>query len=517
MSTVGQELDLGKLHKLKRYLTPAKLRELDPLKRQELETLIRALENRTKQRKFFKMYPGGYESGYIKHLNFMRASEHYRELAMISSNRSGKSVAGAYMMTCFATGIYPDWWEGRRFNKPVKAWVAGDNAKTVRDILQIELLGPHDSRGTGMIPGEHLVRTTPKAGVPDALDTIYVKHLDDQGDHDGMSMPQFKSYDQGRIAFQGTEQDVIHLDEECPIEVYTECLIRTMTTKGLIYLTFTPLSGLTPLVLSFLPSGQAPSMKDEKPMPEGLQGYAAKGKYVIQATWDDAPHLSEEEKEQMFNALPPHQRDARSKGIPALGSGAIYPVPESEITVEPFPIPDHYEKINGFDVGWNCTAAAFGARDPDSGVMYIYDVYRKGQAEPSVHAHALKQRGEWIPTAIDPAARGRGQKDGESLWGLYFDLGLDLVKAVNAVEAGIYEVFQALQSGMLKVFSTCTPFFEEYRIYRRDEKGKIVKENDHVMDAARYLFMTRTAAMQKPMAPEDFDDVKTSSDEITGY
>jgi phage terminase large subunit-like protein len=170
----------------------------------------------------------------------------------------GKTVTGTYMDTAFATGMYPDWWKGRRFNSPITVWVAGDNAKTVRDILQVELIGPHDSRGTGMIPGELITRTTPKAGVPDALDTVYVKHHDENGDFDGHSMIQFKSYDQGRIAYQGTAIEVVHLDEECPIEIYTECLIRTMTTKGIVFLTFTPLTGLTPLVLSFMPGGSPP-------------------------------------------------------------------------------------------------------------------------------------------------------------------------------------------------------------------------------------------------------------------
>jgi hypothetical protein len=252
-------------------------------------------------------------------------------------------------------------------------------------------------------------------------------------------------------------------------------------------------------------------------MAEQPLGHEVNGKYLVMASWDDCAHLSDKDKEDLFNALPPHQRDARSKGIPSLGSGAIYPVPESEITVEPFPIPDYYHKAIGMDVGWNCTAAVFGALDPETNVMYIYDTYKKGQAEPSVHAHAIKARGDWIPVAIDPAARGRGQRDGESLWQLYFDFGLDLCKANNAVEAGIYEVFQALQSGMLKIFDTCTPLLEEYRIYRRDEKGKIVKENDHCCDCLRYLYNTRQIAMSKPKNAEDFDDFNNTGDEITGY
>ena len=170
----------------------------------------------------------------------------------------GKTVAGAFETTCHLTGKYPEWWEGRRFYDPTKIWAAGDTAKTVRDIIQVELIGSHEDRGTGMIPGGDIVRMTPKAGVPDALDTVYVKHYDVDGEQDGLSQLQLKSYDQGRIAFQGTEQDGIWLDEECPMEVYMECLIRTMTTAGIIYLTFTPLKGITDVVMQFMPEGHAP-------------------------------------------------------------------------------------------------------------------------------------------------------------------------------------------------------------------------------------------------------------------
>lgn len=244
-------------------------------------------------------------------------------------------------------------------------------------------------------------------------------------------------------------------------------------------------------------------------------------KKLITATWDDAPHLSVEEKEEMFKALPPHQRDARSKGVPSLGAGAIYPVAETQITIEPFKLPDYFEFFAGMDVGWNWTAGAFFARDPDTRNVYLYDVYKAGQAEPAVHAFAMRARGDWIPTAIDPASRGRGQKDGTQLYQDYFDLGLDLVKADNAVEAGIYKVYQYLSSGRLKVFSTCKPFFEEYRMYHRDEKGKIVKEHDHVLDAVRYGMMTGLDyATPKPMDDDwgdEFESAAANRNSVTGY
>lgn len=215
-------------------------------------------------------------------------------------------------------------------------------------------------------------------------------------------------------------------------------------------------------------------------------------KFLIQASWEDVPHLSEEAKAALRASYPEYQRDARTKGIPQLGAGAIYPVPESEILIDPFDIPPYWPRGYGLDVGWNRTAAVFGAVDRETtpATIYLYSEHYRGHAEPSVHAAAIHNRGAWMRGAIDPAARGRGQKDGDQLWQSYMDLGLHIVKAINAREAGIFEVWQALSQGRLKVFRTLQAWLAEYRLYRRDEHGEIVKENDHLMDATRYLVMT---------------------------
>jgi len=206
-------------------------------------------------------------------------------------------------------------------------------------------------------------------------------------------------------------------------------------------------------------------------------------KVVITATWDDCPHLSDEDKQELWDSIPPYQRDARSKGIPQLGSGAIYPVPESEIQCQPFDIPPYWPRVYGLDVGWQRTAAVWGAYDRESDVIYLYSEHYRGQAEPSIHADAIKARGEWIPGVIDPAANGRSQKDGQQLLSNYLDLGLDVVKADNSVEAGIQAKVQRLSSGRLKIFTTLTNWLSEFRLYRRDDQGRVVKENDHLMDA----------------------------------
>ena len=215
-------------------------------------------------------------------------------------------------------------------------------------------------------------------------------------------------------------------------------------------------------------------------------------KFYVTCSWDQCPHLDEDQKKNMLDALPPYQRDARTKGIPSMGSGVIYPVSEEFITVKPFEIPKHWKHVYGMDVGWNNTAAIFAAIDPDNDIVYFINEYKRGNVEPTVHAAAVKSRakGDTKPGVIDPASKGRSQIDGENLLSLYRELGLNLTPANNAVESGIYEVWERLTLGKLKVFSTCQLFLEEYRMYRRDEKGKIVKQNDHCMDALRYLIMT---------------------------
>lgn len=187
---------------------------------------------------------------YPKHLAFFAAGAVHRERCFMAANRVGKTEgAGGYEVALHLTGLYPDWWEGRRFDKPVNILAAGDTAVTTRDIIQTKLLGPFNDLGTGLIPGDLITGKRPKSGIPNAVDIATVKHVSG-----GESLLQFRAYSDGRETFQGTERDVIWLDEEPPMDVYTECLLRTMTTNGIVLCTFTPLSGLTEVALAFLPN-----------------------------------------------------------------------------------------------------------------------------------------------------------------------------------------------------------------------------------------------------------------------
>ena len=231
----------------------------------------------------------------------------------------------------------------------------------------------------------------------------------------------------------------------------------------------------------------------------------SKTKYVVMASWDDAPHLTQEQKEELWESILPHQRDARSKGIPQLGSGAIYPVLEERITVDDFEIPNFWPRAYALDVGWNFTAAIWGAWDRQSDIVYLYSCYKQGNAEPPVHVDAIQSRGTWIPGVIDPAARGRSQRDGTRLLDDYISMGLNLDLSDNSVEAGIHAIFRRLVSGRLKIFSSLLPWFDEYRLYRRDEKGKIVKDHDHLMDCTRYLILSgMQIAVDEIAATDDY-------------
>ena len=177
----------------------------------------------------------------------------------MAGNRVGKTVAGGGEMTYHLTGLYPDWWEGRRFDRAITALAAGDTSQTTRDIIQSKLLGGlygTPEFGTGLVPLHLLGKPTPARGVANLYEEIMVKHTSGF-----WSRLMLRSYDQGRRIFQGTEQDVVWLDEEVPKDVYDEALVRTMTTRGIVMMTFTPLSGLTELVVSFLES-----MHEQEPL-----------------------------------------------------------------------------------------------------------------------------------------------------------------------------------------------------------------------------------------------------------
>lgn len=237
-----------------------------------LEERERRAARREAQRLFFHMFPEQdaehlgrvlhARDKYPRHMEFFAAGKRYRERCALAANRVGKTMGmGGYETAAHLTGLYPDWWPGHRFEHPVRAWAAGKTNETTRDIVQAVLLGEVAFKqgrktvsGTGVVPGETVGPITWKQGVSDLVDTIKVRHASG-----GWSTLGLKSYQQGRGSFEGTAQEVIWFDEEPPMDVYGEALMRTATTNGLVYLTFTPLEGMSQVVLSYMPQNMRPA------------------------------------------------------------------------------------------------------------------------------------------------------------------------------------------------------------------------------------------------------------------
>lgn len=446
----------------------------------EKELLLELLQEKQKRleenKLFFQYFQEGSSTSidhYAKHYKFIADGLDCNQRLFEAANRIGKTELAGFEITCHAIGWYPSWWPGKRYpeGKNLLIWAAGDTNKNIRDIFQVKLLGgiSLSQAGTGIIPKKYIEKITRSGGVSDLVDTIFIKRIGG-----GTTTIQLKSYAGGRETFQGTEVDIIWLDEEPPQDVYVECQLRTLTNNGIVLMTFTPLRGRTPLINDF--------HKNAQEQPNDYK--------VTKAAWDDVPHLTEEAKARFLAGIPEWQRDARTKGIPQLGSGAIYRVSPDYVFIDPIQIPDHWRKAYALDVGWRVTAAVWGALDPDTGITYIYSEMYEKEKQAHEYARIIKGRGDWIEGVVDSASNSANQHDGVKIYELLKDEGLKLSFPDKAVTAGIIKVWELLSTGKLKIFNTCANIKDEYTYYRRDEKGNIVKENDHTMDALRYLIMS---------------------------
>jgi phage terminase large subunit-like protein len=407
-----------------------------------------------------------------------------RERLLMAGNQLGKTLAGAFEMAMHLTGVYPPWWAGRRFERAVMAWAGSVTSLATRDTVQRLAVGRPGQHGTGAVPRKAIVATRSALGTPDLLDHVKVQHVDG-----GVSVLAFKSYEQGREKWQGETLDVVWFDEEPPADIYFEGLTRTNATGGMAYMTFTPLLGMSDVVKRFL--------LDRPP-----------GTGVVTMTIDDAEHYTPEQRAAIIASYPPHEREARAKGIPTLGSGRIFPVPEDDIAVDAFDVPPHWAQIVGIDFGYDHPSAAGRlAWDRDADVLYLTHVHRARQQTPVLFAPAVKAWGSWLPVAWPHDGLQHDKGSGIELAAQYRQAGLNMLPeratfedGSSGVEAGLMEMLDRMQTGRFKVFRHLEDWWQEFRLYHRKD-GRVVKESDDLISAVRYAVMARRFAATKPSAP----------------
>lgn len=451
----------------------------DPGRRAALAQILNDLRNLRGGREY-RPYP--------KQREFHAFGRTKRERCIMAGNQLGKTLCCGNEVGYHLTGDYPEWWQGRRFDRPTVWWVGSISGKDTRDNPQRILMGRAPAWGTGVIPGRKIIEKRTHRGIPDALDTVVIRHKSG-----GASQVMFKSYEQGRKSWQGDTVDGIWFDEEPPEDVYSEGITRTNVAQGPVLLSFTPLLGMTKVVGYFYPR---PNTIDRA---------------MVNMTIEDVDHYTEEERRRIIESYPEHEREARTKGKPMLGEGAIFPIADERISVEPFAIPLHVPRIIGIDFGWEHPfAAAFMAHDRERDIVYVTDVYREDRALPLVHVAAIKARlGKFrkMPIAWPHDGHSTEKGTGKVLITNYNEELNTLPSHATYEEGGfetepaVIEMLQRMQLGTFKVFNHLKPWFDEKSAYHR-KKGKIVKINDDLLSATRIGYMSlRHAEVYVPPIP----------------
>jgi len=426
------------------------------------------------QRQYDSFYP--WQSGFCKN------TFDFFESALIAGNQVGKTRVGTTIDAYHLTGEYPEGYPGYKFSHAPMCWLLGYSMEKTRDLLQNELFGAYTSQAGfagGLIPKDKILSHESAQGTVNAMRTVRVKHKL------GTSVVQFWSYTQGQHAIMGDVVDWVHVDEEPRDQkIRPQLLTRTINGDrgkgGRIIYTFTPENGRTELVIQFADT------------PTSEQSY-------MQVGWDDAPHMTEEKKVRLLAQYPEYQRKMRSQGEPMLGHGRIYDIADDYVMVDPFPIPDHWMVIGGMDFGWDHPQSFVKlAYDMDNDIIYVVNSWKQSKVSANDAFGATQAWTKDLPIAwpADGLQHEKGKDVVMQQKENWMKAGFKLlpehatwIKGGMSVEAGLYEILDRQRKGLYKIFKGQPDLMSEHRQYHRDEKGKIVKTMDDILDAGRYAYM----------------------------
>ncbi|MEZ9944472.1 terminase family protein [Vibrio breoganii] len=426
-------------------------------------------------------------------------------------------------MSYHLTGQYPDWWEGKRFDSPILAWCVGITGDSTRKVLQKEMFGTEsakdtDELGTGAIPRDCIdFELLERDG--NNLKIAKVKHV--TGEY---STLEFRSTQQGEHVLMGATVDYIWLDEEDPYrssEIYSQCVTRTATTGGLVTITATPENGETNLIRQFT---------------EDATGFL----YLQNATWSDAPHLTPEIQAELLASIPEWQREMRSKGIPVFGQGVVFNLPDSLILEDKPMIDNHDQILWSVDIGRTNDPTVLSLVVQKEDTYYLAEQYVSDEDRSPAWVCSILDTHTYVNApVILPHDAGTGEGSFGQLMRMY---GANVQAEAfynpqqttqsfigsgqqhkRSIEAGLYQMVEAMKNNKLKVSNQCTEFLREKNSYHRTGKQgtNAYGGDDHCIDSFRYGYMSLlghrgSPAGQCQKTTEDWNNGFMNDDEATG-
>jgi len=429
-------------------------------------------------------------------IEFFKTGVHARR-GILAANRIGKTVSTCYETAYHLTGLYPTWWpkSGKRFNKPVTAFVAGEGWEQVARVLQDELIGTKDIKireqvGTGAIPKSCIITDTMRC---DGANVIGVEIRHTSGAN---SYLLFGNYTQEVRNLQGFKLDFVVFDEQPPDDIFSELVTRTATTQGQVLCSFTPLKGLNGLVSKFW--------------------YGETGYEHIRVSWDDVPEydpwnepfLLMATRRQLERDYLPHEREARIAGIPVMGQGAVFQIrnwPTYKTGDFDFKSMNHIERVIAMDLGLvrDKTVISLMYWNPRTQEAWLHSqVVVKGteEANPLNYInHLVRPEVFGCPIVLpsDANTAGRYTMSSLSLRQLFqeYELNVHPQPAMNPPDAegkvtnhksfGVNTMRQMLELGTLHVNENCVEFLRECKNYFVDERGRF-SDPDDAIDSCRY-------------------------------
>jgi len=433
-------------------------------------------------------------------------------------NQQGKTFCGCAADAFDLTGLYPDDYNGFKYEKPITLVAGCVNNDKTRDILQKELFGDpiewEKELGTGWIPKHCIGKIQKKRGVPDAFYNIRIKHFTN-GKFDGWSKIVFLAYEMGKSTWMGHQADITHLDEEPPEDILEQASRSAIATGGRIRITWTPENGMTKVVKMVQEewSMHTAEWKDVAGEDFDIEVEGEKFEFkTVYTKFGKKGHLTKDKVLSAQKNILPYQMKMRMRGIPVLGSGLVFAYPEESFKCDPIEFPDYFKFIDAIDFGGlsstaHPTAFARIAYDPQMDIIYVYDGFRMiGKEIPVIASHIIMKPNSDIIPVIWPHDGNKITGQGESTKDQYIKAGVnmfigedpdkshftnppseDKAEGTGGIQImpGITEISTRMSDGRFLVMRQVNDFFEEYRSFHM-KSGKIVDVDDDFMSAVRY-------------------------------